>query len=120
MQTQQNNKFIPPVLTASLPEYPNVSFRLIIWATPLQDFLPASVELLVRDVPDEIRDVLSLPELLSAIAFLWNKGTGESPALIQLTTFLSKMLKSSFPDSAVEIPTELTHLARTLDVYTAV
>lgn len=119
MQTQQNNKFTPPVLTASLPEHPSVGIRLIIWATAFQDFLPASVELLVRDVPDESREVLSLPELLSAIAYLWKKGTGESPALIQLTTFLSKMLKSSFPDSAAEIPMELTHLARTLDVFTA-
>jgi len=119
MQTQQNKKLIPPVLTASLPEHPSVCLRLIIWATPIHDFLPANVELLIRDVPDESRDVLSLPEMLSAIAYLWKKGTGETPSLIQVITFLSKMLKSRFPESAAEFPTELNHLARTLDVFSA-
>ena len=119
MPSQQDKNIIPTVLTAALPKNPSKCLQLIIWATPFNEILPASVVLHIQDVPQESRDVLSLQELLSAIAYLWKKGTGESPNLFQLIAFLSKMVKAHIPENAAEIPTELNQLARTLDVFTA-
>ena len=97
-----------------IPGSPDTSLRLIPRTTRFHNVLPAEVDLLKKGVPCERREVLSVEDLLSAVAEFWRKGVGEPPSNVRLAVFLSKMLTQLFPEDSAEIPTEINRVVRSL------